>query len=140
MEERCKPLPQAIFTAAWISLAGCLRPGCQNQLIFCEKGGEPSFIRLSKYESNTGILINGFLANFQKSIAKWSMHRHMADTGLKSCGLDKDLYSQTKESCGYDLISSYRFRKVSRQKFKKCFFSSNRRDRKLFCRTTCTLE
>ena len=35
---------------------------------------------LSKYESN--ILINGFLANFQISIAKWSMHRHVADNGL----------------------------------------------------------
>ena len=58
-----------------------LDSGCQNQLIFCEKGGLPSVIRLSKYESN--ILINGFLANFQISIAKWSMHRHVADNGLK---------------------------------------------------------
>ena len=81
MEERCRPLPQAIFTAAWISPAGCRRPGCQNQLIFCEKGGEPSVITLSKYEGN--ILINEFLANFQISMAKWSMHRHVADNGLK---------------------------------------------------------
>ena len=34
-------------------------------------------------KSESDILINRFLANFQKSIAKWSIHRHVADNGLK---------------------------------------------------------
>ena len=45
-----------------------------------EGGGEPSVIKLSKYEGN--ILKNEFLANFQISMAKWLMHRHVADNGL----------------------------------------------------------
>ena len=49
---------------------------------FVRTGGAlNSYIRLSKYESD--ILINGFLANFQKSMAKWSMFRPVADNGLK---------------------------------------------------------
>ena len=47
---------------------------------FVRRGGEPSVIKLSKYEGN--ILKNEFLANFQISMAKWSMHRHVADNGL----------------------------------------------------------
>ena len=47
---------------------------------FFREGGESSIITLSKYESN--MLINGFLVNFLKSIAKWSMYRHVADNGL----------------------------------------------------------
>ena len=80
VEEMCRPLPEAMFTAHWLSPSGCRRPGCWDQLITCEGGRGRSYIMLLKSESD--ILINRFLANFQKSIAKWSIHRHVADNGL----------------------------------------------------------
>ena len=70
---------QSHFCSSLVFSGRLTVPGCRSQLIPCEKGG-PSYIMLSKYEDD--ILINGFSANFQISIAKWSMKRHVADNGF----------------------------------------------------------
>ena len=62
----------------------CLKPFLQQPGFLRQTAGTQAALKHYVVQIWSDILINGFLANFQKSIAKWSMHRHEADYGLRN--------------------------------------------------------